>query len=244
MPRPAILILSAVLLALLAVCFVRPQLMVAPGAVVPAHRGFAQDCFACHSPLRGASAERCISCHTVDRIGLFTTKGTALPHRKAAFHQKLIEADCMACHTDHAGPRLTGHHLPQFDHALLQPQARTACAGCHMPPADTLHRRLSGTNCSQCHATTAWRPAAFAHDRFFRLDGDHNVACTTCHVGGNFQRVTCYGCHAHQPVATLALHREEGVRGNIDRCARCHRGPDGEPGEGGEGREGGGGDDD
>jgi Class III cytochrome C family len=231
MPRPVILGLSVVLLVVLAFSFVRPQLMVAPGAVVPAHAAFAQDCFACHAPLRGAAADRCLSCHATDRIGLFTSKGRPLPRRKAVFHQKLIEAECMACHTDHAGPRLTGHHLAQFDHALLRPQARTACAGCHMPPSDPLHRKLGGANCSQCHSATSWRPATFAHDRFFRLDRDHNVTCTTCHLGNNFKRTTCYGCHEHKPARIIALHREEGVRGNIERCARCHKGPDGEPGE-------------
>lgn len=89
-------------------------------------------------------------------------------------------------------------------------------------------------NCAQCHSTTAWEPANFAHDRLFRLDGDHNVACATCHVGGNTARYTCYGCHEHQPAATIAEHREEGIR-NIDNCVRCHRSSS----EGGEGRESG-----
>lgn len=79
-----------------------------------------------------------------------------------------------------------------------------------------------------CHTTSGWKPAHFAHDRLFRLDRDHNVACTTCHVGGNTRRYTCYGCHEHKPAATLAEHREEGVRGTIDNCARCHRSAEGE----------------
>jgi hypothetical protein len=114
---------------------------------------------------------------------------------------------------------------------------------CHTRPSGALHRGFGTLNCAQCHTTTAWEPATFAHERWFRLDGDHNVACTTCHTGGDYKRYTCYGCHEHQPAQMIAEHREEGI-GNISNCARCHRGG----GEGGEregrgGREGGGDDD-
>ena len=56
MGRPGILFIGAALLAVIALCFIWPQTMVAPGPVIPAHAAIAQDCFSCHAPLRGASA--------------------------------------------------------------------------------------------------------------------------------------------------------------------------------------------
>lgn len=238
MPRPGILIIAAALIGIIVLAILHPQPMLAPGPVMPVHAAIARDCFACHQPFQGAAASRCITCHAPARIGLFTTRGTALAHNKAAFHQQLANPDCMACHSDHAGPALTGHSPKMFNHALLPPQARGQCATCHTAPAGPLHRQMGSTGCASCHGTNAWRPANFAHDRLFRLDGPHNVACVTCHVGGNLQRYTCYGCHEHQPARVLAEHREEGVRGNLDKCARCHHSAQGE-GEGDEGREGG-----
>ena len=82
---------------------------------------------------------------------------------------------------------------------------------------------------------TGWTPATFDHSRFFKLEGDHKVACVTCHVNNVYTRYTCFGCHEHQPAEIRARHAEEGIR-NIDNCVRCHRGGAGE-GEGGE-REG------
>ena len=228
MPRPGTLFIAAVLSGIIMLAIVRPQLMLAPGPVVPAHAAIADDCFACHAPFRGASAPRCITCHVPARIGLFTTTGKRLAGNRAAFHQQLANPDCLACHSDHAGPALAKHNPNMFHHDLLQPAVRGQCATCHVPPATMLHRQFGKTGCGSCHGTSAWQPARFAHDRLFRLDRDHTVACATCHVGGNTKRYTCYGCHEHQPAATLAEHREEGVRGNIDNCARCHRSAEGE----------------
>ena len=159
MVRPGILLIGAALLAVIALCFIWPQAMVAPGPVISAHAAIAQDCFACHAPLQGASAPRCIACHAPAKIGIVTTKGVALPRRGAAFHQQLIEPDCMACHTDHTGPKLTGHTHPRFSHALLKPEVRGQCAACHERPAGTLHRQLGTMTCGQCHSATAWTPA-------------------------------------------------------------------------------------
>ena len=237
MVRPGILLIGAALLTVIALCFIWPQTMVAPGPVIPAHAAIAGDCFACHAPLRGASAPRCITCHTPARIGIVTTKGVALPRRGAAFHQQLTEPDCMACHTDHAGPKLTGHTHPRFVHTLLKPEVRGQCATCHAKPAGALHRQLGTMTCGQCHSATAWKPARFAHDRLFRLEGDHAAPCATCHVANNYARYTCYGCHEHTPAQIAAEHREEGIR-SITSCVRCHRSADEHGGGDGGEREG------
>ena len=68
----------------------------------------------------------------------------------------------------------------------------------------------------------AWKPATFDHARYFRLDRDHAVACATCHVGNDYARYTCYGCHEHTPARVRAEHAEEGITA-FEHCVECHR---------------------
>lgn len=229
--------ISLVLGAIIALSFAWPHQMVSPGNLIPAHAALQGDCFACHAPLRGASAERCIACHAVRDIGLRTTRGTPIQRKESrpSFHQALIEPDCMACHSDHPRPTLSKARTISFDHALLNAAARPRCQSCHVAPRDDLHRGQA-LPCATCHQPPRWKPATFDHARYFRLDGDHDASCATCHPGGNYKRYTCYGCHEHQPARIIAKHREEGIA-NIENCVRCHRSAAGEPGEG-EGREG------
>lgn len=236
--KRGLIAIAVSLLVLALLVFAYPQLMIAPGALIPSHAGIADDCFACHTPLRGVTSAKCATCHKPGEIGLRTTKGIAISPGKPrpAFHQALTGQDCMACHSDHAGPRLTRRPAKTFEHGLLEPSLQGKCESCHAAPATPVHRGVT-TGCAQCHTVAGWKPATFAHDRFFRLDGDHNAACTTCHLGGNFKRYTCYGCHEHQPDQIRALHAEEGIR-NIENCVRCHRSSEDEPHGGGEGREG------
>jgi hypothetical protein len=200
--RSVLLIITANLLALVALAFAYPQLMVAPGALMPAHAALTNDCFACHAPLRGVTAERCASCHVAAEIGLRNTKGAPLakPLPKAAFHRDLIEKDCAACHTDHEGPKLTLTHGSRkpFSHALLLVATRERCESCHAAPKTALHRDLDpALACSQCHRTEAWKPAAFKHELLAKAVLDR---CETC----------------HKP-PTDTLHRQ--ISGN---CAQCH----------------------
>lgn len=270
MKRHVLLVVIALnLLVLVGLVFVYPNLMVSPGPLTHGHAALATDCFACHAPLRGAAPDRCISCHAVADIGRRTSTGVPITRRDGhlPFHQALTRQDCMACHTEHAGVKLTqpahpafSHdllaanlrgrcaschappanplhrqvgsdcaqcHAPQhwkpaaFKHAQLAADMRQQCATCHAPPKDPLHRQISG-NCQQCHTTTHWKPASFDHARNFPLTGEHDAPCATCHVGNDFSRYTCYGCHAHTPAKIEAEHREEGIR-NTTNCVRCHR---------------------
>ncbi len=235
MTRAVWLTVSLVLAAIVALSIVHPHPMLSPGNLIPAHAALQDDCFACHAPLRGASAQRCIACHRVADIGLRTTTGAAIQRaaNRPAFHQALIEPDCTACHSDHAGVRAVGAAAARFDHDLLRADARSRCQSCHKAPNDALHRGQQAP-CATCHQLPHWKPATFAHDRFFQLDRAHNVSCATCHPDTTFKRYTCYGCHEHDPVRILAEHRDEGIR-TIDNCVRCHRNASGEGGEG-EGR--------
>lgn len=223
MKQPVRIAVWLVLAVILGFSILRPHQMVSPGDLIPAHAGLTDDCFACHAVLRGADAQRCITCHKVGEIGLRTTKGLPIPRKpgRTPFHQALTEPDCMACHSDHPAPRLSPARSVRFNHDLLRANERSKCQTCHLPPRDTLHRNQNAP-CATCHALPQWKPATFNHDRFFRLDRDHNVPCTTCHLGANYQRYTCYGCHEHRQAQIIAEHREEGIT-LIDNCVRCHR---------------------
>lgn len=237
MKRAIWIVLSLALAAILYFSFTRPHEMVSPGDVIPAHAALQNDCFACHAPFQGASANRCTTCHVLADIGLKTTKGVKIAQGKQtkAFHQALAEPDCMACHSDHPKPKLANTSAVKFDHALLKADTRTQCQACHVPPQNELHRGNTAV-CSTCHQPSAWKLATFDHSRFFVLDRNHNTTCTTCHTGGNYKRYTCYGCHEHQQMSIIAKHREEGIT-RIDNCVSCHRSAHGEP-EGEHGGEG------
>jgi len=223
MKKNGLLVVIALnLLALAALAFVYPQPMLSPGPLLASHTSLNTDCFACHAPGRGIAAQRCIACHALADIGLRTTTGTGIirARLRPPFHQSLVAQNCSACHSDHAGEKVSQANQKAFSHALLQPVARERCDNCHQGPVDTIHRQISG-NCQQCHLSTGWKPASFAHDRFFALDSDHAAACVTCHADNDYKRYTCYGCHEHQPEKMRAKHLREGIR-NIDNCVACH----------------------
>lgn len=228
MKRSLLILVSLVLATIFTLSIIKPHQMVSPGNLMPAHASLEGDCFACHAPWRGATADRCLSCHALADIGVRTTKGIRIRKEKGrpAFHQALSEPNCLACHSDHARPVLERDKTISFDHALLRPSARNSCQNCHPAPRDQFHFGQDAS-CATCHQPPHWKPATFDHGRFFLLDRHHNVTCSTCHPRGDYKRYTCYGCHEHQPAQIIAEHREEGIS-NIGNCVRCHRSAQGE----------------
>lgn len=214
-----------VLLGVAALVFVFPEPMLSPGPLLKAHQQLSGDCFACHAPLRGSAPEQCIACHEVKQIGLFTTTGQPIvkAQPQTPFHQDLTEQNCLACHAEHRGLEAS-RALRTFSHSLLKAETREQCASCHAAPKDALHRQVKD-DCQQCHSPERWKPASFAHEKFFLLDRDHNVSCATCHTGNNFETFTCYGCHEHTPAKIRAEHEEEGIR-DFENCVECHRSAD------------------
>ena len=224
------IVISTNLLVLVALAFVYPHLMVSPGSLGPGHAALSTNCFYCHTPWRGATADRCIACHAVPDIGLRTTQGVAITKAtplKVSFHQELTDQNCIECHSDHIGRNLTRRSRKPFSHGMLRTATRDRCDTCHAAPANDMHRALS-IGCAQCHRTEAWKPATFDHAKFFPLDKDHNPSCVTCHTGNDYSKYTCYGCHEHTPANMQAKHREEGVAEDLQDCVRCHRGANGE----------------
>jgi hypothetical protein len=226
MNRKAVLsVILANLAFLLALAFVYPHLMISPGKLIDAHLELTTDCFACHTPFLGSTPEKCIVCHKVDEIGLVTTKGLPIAGEKkgVAFHQKLVEDDCVACHSDHKGVKAF-RPIGQFSHALLDPSLEKQCDGCHGSPGDALHQKIVG-NCGQCHTQDAWTPATFDHDQYFRFDQNHTTECVTCHIDNDYGKYTCYGCHEHSRSKIREEHVEEGIY-DYENCVECHRSGD------------------
>lgn len=218
-------IILANLAAVVALLFIYPQFMISPGELKEGHREITTDCFACHTLFKGVTSEQCIDCHKVDEIGLITTKGEPIKKSKTkfSFHQKLLEEDCVACHSDHQGVE-TYRTMRRFSHGLLEPAVRQECDTCHQNPMDSLHRQITG-NCEQCHVAERWVPATFDHDEYFRFDRHHDTECVTCHKGNDYSRYTCYGCHEHNQWSIRGEHLEEGIR-DFEKCVECHRSGD------------------
>jgi hypothetical protein len=223
MSRTLKLVLAANLAVVAILAFVYAEFMVAPGKLIPGHHKIQGDCFACHTAFRGATAERCITCHTPEEIGRRTTTGAPIAKPLAAtpFHQRLAKQDCVACHSDHSGVKRFRKE-GRFDHNMLTSAERQACEGCHRTPTDTIHRQVTG-KCTACHAQDRWKPATYDHNKYFPLVGDHKAECVTCHERNDYSRYTCYGCHEHSRPRLWAEHVEEGIR-DFDNCLECHKG--------------------
>jgi len=223
--KTVILIVLANLTALVLLAIFTPHLMIVPGKLIDAHAELATDCFACHTPFFGSTPAKCTQCHKVAEIGIMTTKGLSIAKEKknVAFHQKLIEEDCVSCHSDHKGVQAF-RPIGQFSHQLLEPALEKQCDGCHGNPGDTLHQKITG-NCGQCHIQERWLPATFDHDQYFRFDKHHTTNCKTCHVDDDYGAYTCYGCHEHSRSKIREEHVEEGIY-DYENCVDCHRSGD------------------
>lgn len=227
MKRPWLwLIVVTNLAALIGLAFVYPRAMTSPGPLVPAHAALADRCLSCHAPFRGVAADRCITCHVVADIGVRTTRGAPVEHPskrpiRPSFHQELAEQSCGSCHSDHG--RLVER---RFSHALLDPAARGACATCHAPPTNDIHRDLR-VSCVQCHTTEHWAPATFDHAA---LPGATLARCESCHAAptdGFHRQATapCAGCHtpAHWKPSTFDHGRFFVLDRHHDAaCTTCH----------------------
>jgi hypothetical protein len=200
--------------------------------LVKGHAELTTDCFACHSAWRGASSPRCTACHATAEIGLTTTKGVPIPSRtvQVSFHQDLIEQDCMACHSDHQGPKLTKRSRKPFSHGLLKVTVRDTCSSCHVAPKDTVHRDLR-IECSKCHESKAWKPAQFDHALLAKAELDK---CESCHkaptdrLHRQFQG-GCTSCHKTDAWKPATFDHDKFFvldRDHEATCETCHKNND------------------
>lgn len=221
----SIVTLGVIILLVLAIIY--PVPMISPGRLIDGHAELEKDCFACHTPLIGSRSAKCIECHKVADIGLKDTKGVTIVKEKesVAFHQELIEEDCVSCHSDHKGVA-TFRPISQFSHNLLQPALQKQCDSCHSNPIDNLHRLIK-SNCGECHTKDAWTPSTFAHSL---LEPAKRRQCESCHSNPGDKlhrqiRGKCGECHTLDAWAPATFEHEKYFR--FDRhhtteCATCH----------------------
>jgi hypothetical protein len=209
-----------------------PEATVSPGDMIAGHEPLASDCFRCHSAFRGTPSQKCVACHALATIGLELTSGAPITSARGRppFHQALLDASCVACHSDHLGTGRPGANAI-FTHELLRQDVVASCGDCHgdRVPQDDIHRSAPET-CGTCHGFAAWTPATFDHAV---LSAGQRKACVACHLrnrpndGLHRQAgddcVACHGTQAWKP-ATF----EHGKYFRFDRhhpgdpCQSCH----------------------
>jgi hypothetical protein len=172
----------------------------------------------------------CVTCHTDKHQGRFGTSCTQC-HSTVDWKSAKIDKE----HFDHSKTRypLTGMHintpcqkchaqgsdgLPKY--AGLQ---FSTCSACHTDP----HKGEFKQSCESCHTTSTWKKSSFTanfdHSKtHFPLQGKHlEVACLTCHKGGDFkasiEHTLCADCHKPDPHGGQFLKRADG-----GRCESCH----------------------
>ena len=183
-------------------------------------------CQACHAP--GPSivkddhqpAKDCNGCHAKDDK-----------------HKGLNGTGCADCHSTATWKSAAFDHNKQTKFPLEGAHAKTACATCHVRPADQVrlsmdcaschakddkHAGQLGKDCATCHGVSDWKSALrFDHDLApFPLVGKHaGLACAQCHASPRFKDapIACKGCHAR-------IDPHKGAYG--DRCESCHNAAD------------------
>jgi hypothetical protein len=178
------------------------------------------DCYSCHAKeFQTAQPNHaqlkfptdCTQCHGMDNW-----LGAKFDHLKFtgfALTGAHATLDCVACHL---GGKYTG--------------TPATCAGCHLNDFNKTNNPSHvqagfPQTCQTCHSTAAWNPATFDHSTFtkFPLTGAHaNVACTQCHVNGQFvgTPTDCFSCHQKDYMATTAPNHAQA--GKPTTCAMCH----------------------
>lgn len=179
----------------------------------------------------------CYSCHQNDFSGTSNP-----PHQANGFPHT-----CQDCHNTNAWQpgqfnhpstpfQLTGAHLTTScnqchlngDYVTVPP---TTCYGCHQPDYDGAtnpnHAQLNySTQCTLCHGTDTWISGNFDHATTgFALTGAHAsppLACTACHVGGNYnlQGHACASCHQSDYNASDNPNHTQAGFGTT--CETCH----------------------
>jgi len=202
----------------------------------------ALDCDSCHKSaavgqFQGLSTA-CFSCHQKDFVN---TRTTGLDHVKLN-----LPTGCEQCHTMDNWMGAKFDHLQFTGFALTGAHATLDCAACHVggkfagTPATCVGCHLADfnktsnpphaqagfpTTCQTCHNSSTWDVANFNHNTFtkFPLTGGHvNVACTQCHINGQFvgTPTDCASCHMKDfNGATTPNHVQSGFP---TTCQQCH----------------------
>jgi len=174
--------------------------------------GLSPDCATCHNdPHKGQLGNNCAQCHNVQdwkAAKNFDHSKTRYP--LTGLH---IKVACEKCHKPDSPGGPARYHDMKF----------ATCANCHLDP----HKGEFKKSCETCHTTSGWKTILpgfdFDHSKTkYPLLGKHaQVACTSCHVNGDFKKPlpfeTCAGCHTPDP------HKGQfEARPQKGECAECH----------------------
>lgn len=207
--------------------------VVNPGPLSAAHATLESNCSACHTPVKGVEAAKCILCHA--------NKESILQRQPTAFHASVNT--CKECHLEHRG---TNAKVSEMDHSLLtsigmkqmrdakpgteersaflrlsekldsgvSPHSRIRleesaldCASCHSN--DDRHQSLFGADCAQCHATDRWTISEYKHPSTQSTD------CSQCHQAPPSH----YMMHFNMISARVAGK----PHARVDQCGQCHQ---------------------
>jgi len=200
MKRTFTFFILTMVLGLTAVYFF-PYNAVNPGVLVRGHSQLKNDCFACHSPLEGATTTKCISCHSPSEIGkkrVGERQSSDRANKINILHTSIVDIRCSTCHTEHNGLSRENASL-HFSHSILPNKLLSSCNECHAEkkPQNDLHKSVN-LDCSSCHTTETWFLDTF----------DHNIP--------EALRNNCFQCHQQE-------RPKDGIHENLSATQQCHQ---------------------
>ncbi len=180
--------------------------------------GLSTSCVSCHQQEFNATTNpnhasagfgtQCQTCHsTAGWTGANFVHSARFPLTNAHSGRQ-----CSACHTGGVYTGLSG-----------------ACVSCHQQDyqGTTSPNHTSagfGTDCQQCHGTTRWQGAAFAHPSSFPLTNAHSGrSCSECHTTPGVYTglsTACASCHQQEFNATTNPNHTTAGFGTT--CQQCH----------------------
>lgn len=202
-----------------------PHVFINPGKISNAHVAIKNNCNSCHQPFYGISDKKCISCHSLDKIG--RNKNGSIINDKLLFHKELQSVSCNSCHTEHKGisENIT---LKNFNHKILNKSIVNNCTKCHESPTDNYHKQNTVNSCINCHTTINWKITNFDHTTLSNSVANNCVSCHTNPIdnfhqsNSNQNCKTCHSTNAWKP-ATFDHNKYFRFDNNHrNNCIDCH----------------------
>jgi hypothetical protein len=148
----------------------------APGYLSRYHTDIAR-CLSCHEPFKGATPQKCMTCHT---FAAFQSRSRDVRQ----LHQKAIQTGqtCLVCHAEHRGV-LTAITIGRIENPhgelIFRATGATSCSDCHVINAGA--GKQNGTLLHNSYVERLIRKGEGAH----RLG--HFAKCLKCHRGGQLE---------------------------------------------------------
>ncbi len=202
------------------------QQSVSPGALSTSHAFLANQCIACHTPVKGVETAKCVSCHA-DNSAL-------LQRQPTAFHANI--QICAGCHVEHKGAA----RMPtMMDHALLAGIAikhnRDVTFSRDLSAADieaalklmeNIPRPPAEKSISEPAQPNRQTQTSVYHNETWKGSPEAALSCASCHATkdrhqGYFGN-ECAQCHTTTQW-TVPKFTHPSLRST--ECAQCHKEP-------------------